>query len=33
MALVKPDKPELELEIGQSYEFVIVSREVCTLTS
>merc|ERR1719231_1456922 len=27
MALVKPDKPELELEIGQSYEFVIVSRE------
>merc|ERR1719393_831423 len=27
MALVKPDKPENCLEIGQSYEFVIVSRE------
>lgn len=27
MALVKPLKPELCLEIGQSYEFVIVSRE------
>ena len=27
MALVKPDKPESCLEIGESYEFVIVSRE------
>jgi len=27
MALVKPDKPENCLEIGESYEFVIVSRE------
>jgi len=27
MALVKPDKPENELELGASYEFVIVSRE------
>merc|ERR1719310_2538397 len=27
MALVKPDKPENELEIGQSYEFVVTSRE------
>jgi ribosomal protein S1 len=27
MALVKPDKPENCLEVGESYEFVIVSRE------
>jgi len=27
MALVKPDKPEQALEVGASYEFVIVSRE------
>ena len=27
MALVKPNKPEEALEVGASYEFVIVSRE------
>jgi len=27
MALVKPDKPEHALEIGQSYEFAVISRE------
>ena len=27
MALVKPNKPEEALEVGSSYEFVIVSRE------
>merc|ERR1719487_2231285 len=27
MALVKPDKPENELEVGAKYDFVIVSRE------
>ena len=27
MALVKPNKPEEELELGASYEFVVVSRE------
>jgi len=27
MALVKPDKPENCLEVGESYDFVIVSRE------
>merc|ERR1719353_1576190 len=27
MALVKPDKPELCLDLGATYEFVIVSRE------
>jgi hypothetical protein len=32
MALVKPNKPEGVLEVGESYEFVIVSREVCTPT-
>jgi len=27
MALVKPDKPEMAMELGAPYEFVIVSRE------